>query len=96
MDMQNKFHILESVAAPEIPFPVPFPEEQSVYGYRFVKEDFGKWIPWTDTIKDAPAIPKVFKMSFLNTLVLYCSLLHRMQSSIASLYLQWTQYVIHS
>ena len=60
--MQNKFHILESVAAPEIPFPVPFPEGQSVYNYRFVKEDFGKWTPWTDSIKDAPAIPKVFKL----------------------------------
>ena len=59
--MQNKFHILESVAAPEIPFPVPFPEEETVYSYRFVKEDFGKWIPWTDAIKDAPAIPKVYK-----------------------------------
>ena len=69
--MQNKFHILESVAAPEIPFPVPFPEEQSrsVYDYRFVKEDFGKWVPWTDAIKDAPAIPKVFKIPLLNLCV---------------------------
>lgn len=67
MDMQNKFHILESVAAPEIPFPVPFPEEQSVYSYRFVKEDFGKWIPWTDSIKDAPAIPKVIICEHLCT-----------------------------
>ena len=90
--MQNKFHILESVAAPEIPFPVPFPEEQSVYNYRFVKEDFGKWIPWTDSIKDAPAIPKVFKL--LPICVLWYSLC-RMQSSIALLYQLWTQYVIH-
>jgi len=60
--MQNKFHILEAVPAPEIPFPVTFPEEQSVYSYRFVKEDFGQWIPWTDAIKDAPAIPKVIQL----------------------------------
>ena len=96
MDMQNKFHILESVAAPEIPFPVPFLEEQSIYGYRFVKEDFGKWILGQTPSKMLQPFQRFLKMSILSTLVFYCALLHRMQSSIASLYLQRTQYAIHS
>ena len=89
MDMQTKLHILESVAAPEIPFAVPFPEEQSVYSYRFVKEDFGQWVPWTDAIKDAPAIPKVIQC--FPPSHTYIVSPYRMQSLIPSLCQQWIQ-----
>jgi len=95
MDMQNKFHILESVAAPEIPFPVPFPEEQSVYNYRFVKEDFGQWVPWTDAIKDAPAIPKVIKCFFL-PVHMHTISPYRMLNLTPSLCRQWIRSDTHS
>ena len=29
-----------------------------MYDYRFLKEDLGSWIPWSDQLKDVPPIPK--------------------------------------
>ena len=37
---------------------MPFPKEGEVYDYRFFKEDFGSWIPWSDQLQDVPPIPK--------------------------------------
>ena len=56
---KKKYHILEDVAGPEKPFPVPFPEEGSVYDYRFLKEANGRWEAWAEKINEAPPIPKV-------------------------------------
>ena len=35
---QSKFRILEPVGAPKKPFPVPYPEELTVFDYQFIKE----------------------------------------------------------
>ncbi|XP_075248722.1 dynein axonemal heavy chain 7-like isoform X2 [Convolutriloba macropyga] len=55
---KSLYHLLESVEAPEKAFQMPFPEEGSVYEYRFIKEDKGRWEKWTESIKDAAPIPK--------------------------------------
>lgn len=54
---RSKYHIFESCDAPERPFPVPFPAKGEVYDYHFVKQDLGKWVPWSDSLRDLPAIP---------------------------------------
>ena len=35
---QRQCHIFLAVGPPKKPFPVPYPEEDSVYDYKFVKE----------------------------------------------------------
>ncbi|XP_060113048.1 dynein axonemal heavy chain 7 [Heteronotia binoei] len=37
---------------------VPFPEDGTIYEYRFVKEGEGRWEPWVEALKSAPPIMK--------------------------------------
>lgn len=37
-DSRNKYHIVETVDPPMRPFTIPFPNEGSVFDYRFIKE----------------------------------------------------------
>ncbi|XP_071822297.1 dynein axonemal heavy chain 7-like isoform X1 [Apostichopus japonicus] len=57
-ESRNKYHIIETVDPPIRPFTLPFPKEGSVFDYRFIKEGTGSWEHWTESIKDAPPIPR--------------------------------------
>ncbi|XP_030830748.1 dynein heavy chain 7, axonemal isoform X1 [Strongylocentrotus purpuratus] len=57
-ESRSKFHLIEFVDPPIKPFTMPFPKEGSVYDYRFIKEDLGRWELWVEEIKEAPPIPK--------------------------------------
>ncbi|XP_060137433.1 dynein axonemal heavy chain 7 isoform X1 [Zootoca vivipara] len=37
---------------------VPYPEDGTIYEYRFVKDGAGRWEPWVEALETAPPIPK--------------------------------------
>ncbi|XP_073489206.1 dynein axonemal heavy chain 7 isoform X1 [Aquarana catesbeiana] len=53
-----RFKILHPVDPPEKPFTVPFPSEHTVYDYRFVKQETGRWELWTQDLSSVPPIPR--------------------------------------
>ncbi|KAM8934175.1 dynein axonemal heavy chain 7 [Pelodytes ibericus] len=53
-----RFKILHPVDPPEKPFTVPIPKENTVYDYRFIKQDVGRWELWTENLSSAPSIPR--------------------------------------
>ena len=57
-ESQKKYHILEPVGPPARAFPVPFPEEETVYDYEFVKEGLGRWELWSKKLSEMPPLPK--------------------------------------
>ncbi|XP_072835621.2 dynein axonemal heavy chain 7 isoform X1 [Pogona vitticeps] len=46
---------------------VPYPEDGTIYDYRFVKDGAGRWEPWVEALQTAPPIPK--DMSFNEIIV---------------------------
>ncbi|XP_067686354.1 dynein axonemal heavy chain 7-like [Haliotis asinina] len=50
--------LLELVEPPMKPYLNPFPPKGKVYDYKFVKEGSGKWVPWSEEMKEAPPISK--------------------------------------
>ncbi|XP_065834129.1 dynein axonemal heavy chain 7-like [Oscarella lobularis] len=57
-ETREKFHVLETLGAAEKPPVCPFPDEETVYDYKFVKEDMGRWELWFDQIRNPEPIPK--------------------------------------
>ncbi|XP_070789387.1 dynein axonemal heavy chain 7 [Pituophis catenifer annectens] len=37
---------------------VPYPEDGTIYEYRFIKDGAGRWEPWIEALQSAPPIPK--------------------------------------
>ena len=37
---------------------MPFPEEDTVYDYEFVKEGLGRWELWSKKLSEMPPLPK--------------------------------------
>ncbi|XP_052080869.1 dynein axonemal heavy chain 7-like isoform X1 [Mytilus californianus] len=57
-DTRLKLSLAELVEPPMKPYLNPFPPKGKIYDYRFVKDGAGKWVAWSETIKDSPPIPK--------------------------------------
>ncbi|XP_052236951.1 dynein axonemal heavy chain 7-like isoform X2 [Dreissena polymorpha] len=57
-DTRLKLSLPELVEPPMKPYMNPYPPKGRVYDYKFVKEGAGKWVPWTEELKDTPPIPK--------------------------------------
>ncbi|XP_041433138.1 dynein heavy chain 7, axonemal isoform X2 [Xenopus laevis] len=57
-ESRTRFKILHPVDPPEKPFTVPIPKENTVYDYKFVKQDVGRWELWTEALSSAPPIPR--------------------------------------
>ncbi|KAM4626185.1 dynein axonemal heavy chain 7 isoform 2-T2 [Discoglossus pictus] len=57
-ETRTRFNILDPVEPPEKPLTVPFPKEHTVYDYKFVKEDVGRWELWIEALSAAPPIPR--------------------------------------
>ncbi|XP_039266483.2 dynein axonemal heavy chain 7-like isoform X2 [Styela clava] len=57
-ETRKQYHIIDPVPPPSKSFTVPIPRTEDVYSWRFVMEGNGRWEKWTDTIKDAPPLPK--------------------------------------
>eukprot|EP00118_Oscarella_pearsei_P018868 m.196512 g.196512 ORF g.196512 m.196512 type:complete len:4008 (+) comp39530_c1_seq1:67-12090(+) len=55
---RQKFNVLETLDAPKTPLLCPFPEEETVFDYRFVKEEMGRWMLWFEDIRDPNPISK--------------------------------------
>ncbi|XP_059164025.1 dynein axonemal heavy chain 7-like isoform X1 [Physella acuta] len=50
--------LVDLIEPPMKPYVNPHPPKGKIYDYKFVKEGSGKWVPWSDEIKDTPPIPK--------------------------------------
>ncbi|CAG5124201.1 unnamed protein product, partial [Candidula unifasciata] len=57
-ETRKEIYLVDSVEPPLKPYVVPFPPKGKIYDYKFVREGSGKWIPWTEDLKDAPPIPR--------------------------------------
>ncbi|XP_060067000.1 dynein axonemal heavy chain 7-like [Ylistrum balloti] len=57
-DTRIKISLPELVDPPMKPYLNPFPPKGRVYDYRFIKEGSGRWVQWSEEIKDSPPIPK--------------------------------------
>nr|DBA34563.1 TPA: hypothetical protein GDO54_002113 [Pyxicephalus adspersus] len=57
-ETRTRFKILHPVDPPEKPFTVPIPKEHTVYDYRFVKEETGRWELWIQDLSSVPPIPR--------------------------------------
>ncbi|XP_074662516.1 dynein axonemal heavy chain 7-like [Tubulanus polymorphus] len=57
-ETRAKLSLTSLVTAPLKPYAVPFPNDGKIYDFRFIKEGMGRWEKWSETIKEAPAIPK--------------------------------------
>ncbi|XP_078488802.1 dynein axonemal heavy chain 7 isoform X2 [Ciona intestinalis] len=57
-ETKNEFHIIDPVLPPSKSFSAPIPRSADVFSWRFIKEGMGKWEKWTESIKDAPPLPK--------------------------------------
>ncbi|WAR10683.1 DYH7-like protein [Mya arenaria] len=57
-DTRLKLSLPELVEPPMKPYMNPFPPKGRVYDYKFIKEGAGKWVQWTEELKDNPPIPK--------------------------------------
>uniref|UniRef100_F6UZT3 EF-hand domain-containing protein n=1 Tax=Ciona intestinalis TaxID=7719 RepID=F6UZT3_CIOIN len=57
-ETKNEYHIIDPVLPPSKSFSAPIPRSADVFSWRFIKEGMGKWEKWTESIKDAPPLPK--------------------------------------
>lgn len=57
LENKRRYKILHMVDAPTKSISTPFPEAGNVFEYRFVSEGNGKWIKWSDALKELPPIP---------------------------------------
>ena len=57
-ETSKAFRLLEKVDAPSRPCRCPIPEEETLYEYRFIKEDMGRWEAWEEQIKNPDPIGK--------------------------------------
>ncbi|KAL3855114.1 hypothetical protein ACJMK2_014343, partial [Sinanodonta woodiana] len=57
-ETRAKISLPELVDPPMKPYLNPFPPKGRVYDYRFIKEGAGRWVPWSEELKDSPPIPK--------------------------------------
>jgi len=58
-ETRQKFGIVDFVDPPSKPYMSVQPKEGTVYDYRFVQEENGRWEPWTVDVEKAEPIPKV-------------------------------------
>jgi len=50
---------LASLTEPPLrPYLSPVPQDGLLYDYEMVKEDLGRWVKWSDALKDVPPIPR--------------------------------------
>ncbi|XP_075466156.1 dynein axonemal heavy chain 7 [Ascaphus truei] len=57
-ESRTRFKILHPVDPPEKPFTVPIPKEYTVYDYKFIKQDVGRWELWIEKLSASPPIPR--------------------------------------
>uniref|UniRef100_A0A8C5QX10 Dynein axonemal heavy chain 7 n=1 Tax=Leptobrachium leishanense TaxID=445787 RepID=A0A8C5QX10_9ANUR len=57
-ETRTRYKILHPVDRPEKPFTVPIPKGNTVYDYRFLKQDVGRWELWIEGLSSAPPIPR--------------------------------------
>ncbi|XP_076459412.1 dynein axonemal heavy chain 7-like [Babylonia areolata] len=57
-ETRSMLTIPELTEPPMKPYLNPFPPKGRVYDYKFVKEGSGKWVSWSEDIKDTEPIPK--------------------------------------
>ncbi|XP_052827203.1 dynein axonemal heavy chain 7 [Octopus bimaculoides] len=50
--------LMDCLEPPMKPYLNPFPPKGQVFDYMFIKEGAGKWVSWSEEIKDAPPIAK--------------------------------------
>ena len=57
-ETRSNLGIPEATEPPMKPYLNPFPPKGRVYDYRFIKEGSGKWVSWSEELKEMPPIPK--------------------------------------
>ncbi|CAK8675251.1 unnamed protein product [Clavelina lepadiformis] len=57
-ETKNAYHIIDPVLPPSKSFSAPIPRTADVFSWKFVREGLGRWEKWTESIKNAPQLPK--------------------------------------
>ncbi|XP_050461697.1 dynein axonemal heavy chain 7-like [Cataglyphis hispanica] len=57
-EVRQRFGISPEIGNPKEPYIVPLPTYGSVFDYKYIKEDEGRWQSWLVDLQDVPPIPK--------------------------------------
>ena len=57
-DVKERFALPPETTSPKKPYVTLIPSAGLVYDYKYIKEDKGKWKPWSDDLRDVPPIPR--------------------------------------
>lgn len=57
-DIRDRFTLSPDIINPQKTYITMIPSDGLVYDYKFIKEDKGRWIPWTEDLKNVPSLPR--------------------------------------
>jgi len=56
-ETRASLNLVSLTEAPLRPYLCPIPRDGLIYDYEMVKEGLGRWVRWSESLKDVPPIP---------------------------------------